>query len=195
MREEVKKYLFIGVKSERDAFFKKAQEQGFIEFIPASKPKKLTFPKHLSYYPQSLKILKPLETDAPPIETGDASKAAKRIIDLKHRIDQLSDQVRSLENEINRVRIFGDFSVQELEELKDIRTIQFFAVKQKKRQGLDMPPELIFVGTDFDMDYFVSISKTPASYPQMIELHIGPSRRPAAKRSRQNPPRDQVSNR
>ena len=174
MREEVKKYLFIGVKSERDAFFKKAQEQGFIEFIPASKPKKITFPKHLSYYLQSLKILKPHETDAPPIETGDASKAAKRIIHLNQQIDKLKEQARVIDNEIDRVYIYGDFSLEDIEYIQTIgtRVIQFFAIKQKKRQSVDMPEELIFIGSEYDMDYFISISKEPKNYPNMIELHI-----------------------
>lgn len=32
--------------------------------------------------------------------------------------------------------------------------------------------EVIYIGTDYDLDYFVTVNRTPKSYPEMIEMRI-----------------------
>ncbi|HPE85578.1 MAG TPA: V-type ATPase 116kDa subunit family protein, partial [Chlamydiales bacterium] len=75
---------------------------------------------------------------------------------------------------INRVYIFGDFSIDQIKEIESQgnRCIQFFAQKQKKRRSTETPENLIYLGTEFDMDYYISISKERVEHPGMIELHI-----------------------
>ena len=174
MKCEVKKYLIIGLESEKDAFFQKAQTQGFIEFIPASGPKKIAFPKSLTHFTEALKLLKPYETENPDVLTGDAHWACHQIIDLKHKLAALYDEERAVNQEIMRVKIFGDFSKGEIHEIEKDgkRAIQFFAVKERLTRNGNLPEELIYIGTEFDMDYFISISKKPLSEPNLIEMQI-----------------------
>ncbi len=169
MRKDVKKYAFIGMMSQREAFFKEAQKSGFVEFIPASKAKKVSLPKELEVYVQALKILghqEALEQES----SGDPKLCADRSVELKHLLGALDDEERALDAEISRVGVFGDFDLAAIDSEHLKRQIQFFTRKQSK-QG-DVPEELIFIGTEFDLDYFVGVSKERQQIPDMIEMQI-----------------------
>lgn len=172
MRRTVKKYAFIGLMSQKDAFFEKAQQSGFIEFIPASKTKKARLPKALEVYVQALKILRH-QDECEQESVGGAKVLANRVVELKHLLAALDDEERSLSSEIARVRIFGDFDLSEIEHSKLNRHIQFFTRKQSKRNlNGELPEDLIYIGTEFDLDYFVSVSKEQVQIPDMIEMQI-----------------------
>ena len=173
MREPVKKALFIGMASDKQNFFEKAQQKGFIEFIPKSDLKKRKLPKPIEAHIQALKYLRSEEVSENPVTSGDALWASERVIELKHLIASRSEERRALNSEITRVRIFGDFSWDTINDIEQAsqRHIQFFAVKHKNHlDGIDNG--LIYIGTDFDMDYFVSIAREKQTYPGMIEMHI-----------------------
>ncbi|MCP5492714.1 MAG: V-type ATP synthase subunit I [Chlamydiales bacterium] len=172
MRRCVKKYAFIGLMSERDAFFEEAQKTGFIEFIPASQTKNIRMPKELEVYAQALKILRHQDECEQEL-SGDAKILAERVVELKHTLAALEDEEHSVNAEIGRVHIFGDFDLAQIKYSNVNRHIQFFTRKQSKRNlNGDLPDELIYIGTEFDLDYFVSIAKETMQIADMIEMHI-----------------------
>ena len=175
MKIKVNKYVFVGLASQKDAFLEKAQEKGFIEFIPASKSKQVALPKDLEVFVQAQKILRYQECEHPQETVGNAKQIAERTVELSHTISGLEEEVRALDTEMARVHTFGDFSFDEIKEIEEMgdRIIQFFTMKQSKRMEQDeLDTNLIYIGTDFDLDYFVSVSKDHYSHPDMIEMQI-----------------------
>ncbi len=79
-----------------------------------------------------------------------------------------------LRAEIARLAPFGDFSMQDVKyiELEGKRSIQFFCMKSSHAEEAQIPPELIYLGTEYDLAYYVSIGKEPMQIPKMIEVQI-----------------------
>lgn len=174
---DLEKYLFIGAKEDLREFFLKAQEQGFIEFISPKNKKYLELPKEAKNLIEAIKILRKLPVKTPYTGAGDlafANEIVERILGLKNEIDKLSEEKRFLEAEISRVAPFGEFSFDDVAfiEKEGKRKIQFFCMKTSKRRKFKLPDEVIYIGTDYDLDYFIAINKTPKSYPEMIEMRF-----------------------
>jgi V/A-type H+-transporting ATPase subunit I len=174
---DVKKYLLIGAKEEIDRFFSRAQNQGIIEFISASGKRLIELPPEVQALAQALKILRKLPVKKPYTERESRSAAlevAQRILELKAEVERLSEEKRLVEAEISRVAPFGDFSTEDIDfiEKEAGREIQFFCMKTAKSHATNFTDEVIYVGTDYDLDYFVTINRRPTSYPGMIEMRI-----------------------
>ncbi len=174
---DLKKYLFIGAKEDLRDFFLRAQEKGFIEFISHRGKKHAEFPKEIKQLIEAIKILRKQPVKTPYAGGGDlafAHEIVQRILGLKAEIDKLSEEKRFLEAEISRVAPFGDFSFDDIHFIENAgqRKIQFFCMKTSKRQKVVLPEELIYIGTDYDLDYFIAINKELKSYPDMIEMRF-----------------------
>ena len=59
MITEVKKYLILGTEEDLDLFYKRAQQEGFIEFISGSRKSK-EIPEKIQFLLKAIKILKQL---------------------------------------------------------------------------------------------------------------------------------------
>lgn len=57
MITEVKKYLILGTEEDLDLFYKRAQQEGFIEFISSSRRSK-EVPEKIQFLLKAIKILK-----------------------------------------------------------------------------------------------------------------------------------------
>ena len=93
---------------------------------------------------------------------------------LKGEVERLYEEKRLIEAEIVRVAPFGDFSIEDLDfiEKEGHRKIQFFCRKSHKAH-LPYPEEdFFYIGTEYDLDYFVAIHPEVRSYPEMIEMRI-----------------------
>jgi V/A-type H+-transporting ATPase subunit I len=170
------KYLFYGPSDLAPLFFSLAQEAGFIEFIGAAK-KGAEIPPDIKLLLSAIKIGKKHEVH--PLEGPrgeiDPLKIAETIIRLDAEIHSLEEEERKLHLEISRIAVYGEFSMQEIRQIEELgkRHIQFFCRKSSLSEGEEpIPDELIYVGTDFDLDYFLSIAKEKRHYPKMVELHI-----------------------
>lgn len=173
----VKKYLLLGAKEEIDRFFSRAQTQGIIEFISVSGKKAIELPPEAQHLVQAIKILRKL-----PVKKtyeGDPDRAlandiAERILELKAEVEKLSEEKRMVEAEISRVAPFGDFSIDDIDfiERESGREIQFFCMKTAKSHMTNFTDEIIYVGTDYDLDYFVTVNRSHKTYPDMIEMRI-----------------------
>ena len=45
-------------------------------------------------------------------------------------------------------------------------------MKTAKSHLTNFTDEVIYVGTDYDLDYFIAINQSPRAYPDMIEMRI-----------------------
>lgn len=172
----LKKYLFIGAKEDLAEFFLKAQEEGFIEFITGKKQSK-EVPPRVAKLLESIKILRKQPVKSPYLGGGTldfADEVSSQILELKKEIEKLSEEKRFLEAEIIRVAPFGKFSFEDIEfiEREAKKKIQFYCVKTSKTHEIKEHPSLIYVGTDYELDYFIGIHDRPKSYSGMIEMHF-----------------------
>jgi V/A-type H+-transporting ATPase subunit I len=170
------KYLFIGSKSEMDRFFFLSQKAGFLEFIGLSKKQALEMPEDAKKLISAIKIARahtanPHEPFRP--ELGPVP-LAEQIIQWNEEHEKQLEEQRILQAEIARIAPFGDFSRSELDkfELEGKRSVQFFCMKGDLASDFKLPPNMIYVGTEYDLAYFVAINKEKSQYPKMIEITI-----------------------
>lgn len=170
----LKKYLFFGAKKDLVDFLFKAQEEGFIEFLTNKDKRQL--PKEVSFLIEAGKILRKL-----PVKEAEekenvlyADEMAKKIVKLKEEMEKLEEEKRFLEAEITRVAPFGEFSFDDIVFIEKYgkKKIQFFCVKTSKAHTIEKADDLLYIGTDYDLDYYIGIHDQPKSYPGMIEMQV-----------------------
>ena len=174
---DVKKYLFIGAKEELDDFFERAQNQGFLEFISITGKKQIEQGAEIQKLLSAIKILRKQPVKKAYEGGGDlaaAQSVAAQILSLRDAIEKFYEEKRVLEAEISRVAPFGDFSMDAVHyiEREGKRKIQFFCMKTEKSHSINGSDEIFYVGTEYDLDYFISVNRRPTIYPGMIEMHI-----------------------
>lgn len=177
MRYDVKKFLFVGFKKEKDLFFKRAQEAGIIHFL-STKPSapSVAHSEDVEEIGKAIKVLRglPVVEQEETEDYGITSHLAKKILEVRDSLDALYEEERTLNLEISRVEVFGDFSMEDIEaiEKQGHRKIQFYCAKLGTADELELPNELIYVGSDHGLDYFCAINRSPKHYPRMIEMMI-----------------------
>lgn len=169
------KYLIVGNKADMDRFFSLAQRAGFIEFI-GSKKKALEMPQEAKTILAAIRIARvhtsgahePYRTELTPLQV------AEQIVQWNGELEKLLEEERMMEAEIARIQAFGNFSKKDLDqlELDGRRIFQFFCMKSDLAHDMPLPPEVIYVGTEYDLDYFVAINEERKQYPKMIEILI-----------------------
>jgi len=173
---DVQKYVFIGVREDIEVFFERAQQKGFIEFIHSSGKKIYQPTPAIERFTAALKILRKfprLKQDERRGSREDALKIADEILHLKAESEKLHEEIRMTYAEIVRVAPLGDFSVEELRFLHQHgRTIQFFCMKSSKRETLVDSDELIYLNTEYDLDYYMSIAPRPIHPMHMVEMKV-----------------------
>lgn len=177
MITNVLKYLILGAREDLDQFFEIAQEHGFLEFISISGKKPIEHPITVQSFLSAIKILRKQPLREPYLGSGDlpfAMQISERVLDLKEDLEKLSEEKRLLEAEISRVRPFGDFSMDDIEfiEKDGRRKIQFFCMPTSKSHTTNFTDKVIYIGTEYDLDYFITINKETVVYPGMIEMRI-----------------------
>lgn len=175
MRYDVKKFLFIGLEQDREPFFKRAQEAGIIHFITPKSPP-VNEIREVQRLINAIKVLRGLPTmeQEEVDDFGIADGLAKKILTLKGRLTELTEEERTLTLDISRVEVFGDFSLEDIAyiERQGKRKIQFYCAKQGFADHPDLAEELICIGSEHGLDYFVGINKVPTQYPKMVEMII-----------------------
>lgn len=177
MIRDVVKYLIMGSRENLDRFFAQAQEQGFLEFISVTQKKAVETPITIQNLLQSIRILKKQPHKDRYQGGGDlmlAMQLSERIVELKEDLEKLQEERRVLETEKVRVAPFGDFSMDDVSDIERMgkRKVQFFCMKTSRRQKMTYPDELIYIGTEYDLDYFISISPETLYPHGMIEMRI-----------------------
>ncbi|KPK32705.1 MAG: hypothetical protein AMS24_03375 [Chlamydiae bacterium SM23_39] len=167
MIEKIKKILIYGIKKDISAFFEKAQKKGFLEFIG---PVYKKMPLSLKKYIDAIKILKEFPKTEKKIEFK-RDTVVDKILELKKTLDNLEDSRKKFIKEANIASVFGDFSKEDIKfiEKEGNLIFQFFLKKSSKKKKYE---DLIYIGTDYDLDYFVSISKEKKSYKNFFEIFL-----------------------
>lgn len=176
MRRDVKKLLIWGGRKDRDLFFARAQEFGSIEFIDPD-------PRHAEEYPEELSKLiaaKKVLRKLPPLRQEElegwesAGEIADRILELDDLVAHCDEEIRLLRQEIIRIHVFGDFSLEDLQVIQERgnRVLQFFFAQSGRKEEKPLPPEVFYVGSAFDLEYFVAINRTKKRYPGLTEMEI-----------------------
>lgn len=162
MRIDLKKFLFLGLKKDQDAFFKKAQSLGIIQFVGSLDPSEnLEAAKVL----EALQILKSF----PSQEISEKSIDPSQVILLKQKWDTCESRLQ----EMREIEIFGD-----LLELKTPLIIQFF----KGPKGSQGP---VYVSSQGDFDYFVSLSDKEETFTHLVEIKVNLAEREPLIRERE----------
>jgi V/A-type H+/Na+-transporting ATPase subunit I len=169
----VKKHLIFGLKNEMSSFFKKAQKAGFIEFI-SKQPKVKEISENVKDILSAIKTLKKQPLLEQVLATIDSITLSHKVIQIQNKLQNLEDKKKHLLTEIARVSPFGDFDLDNCEEVMKLsnRTIQFLAAKKEKIGRDELPLEVIYINTAYDLDYFIAFNKDKKTYPKMIEMQI-----------------------
>lgn len=175
MRLDLKKYLFIGSKKNIDSFFLKAQELGLIHFINIGKIKIKDVPVEIQNATHAIKIIRG-QPVLPQEELliDEADSIVKNILELDNEINALQEKRRSTKLDIARTDVFGEFSLEDVRYIANEGgyLVRFFCSKMGVKDIAPISKDLIFVGSKFDLDYFVSVSRDPVSYDKMIEMKV-----------------------
>lgn len=162
--------------SEKERFFKKAQELGLIHFIDISQMKKGATPNVLLRITSAIKVLRGLPpTDQEENYKGlDAIKITDAILDLNHQKEALQEEIRVLEVEMSRVDVFGDFSLEDLAYIhkEGNRVVQFYVAKPGAFHDEPLPDNVVWIGSEHGLDYYVAVNSHPVVYDKMIEMKI-----------------------
>ncbi len=177
MRVDVQKFLLFGAVSQKKEFFKKAQKLGVIEFIDHSGQKYDIVPEPVKKMNKALRILRGVvpQKQSEVDDLQEASKAADEILKRHARMESLAEEGRLVRQEMARVAVFGDFSKQDIKfiEEKGKRAVQFFYAKNQ--ENVPDTPEIIYVGKDHNLYYFITVNKEKASYEHMVEMIVDSS--------------------
>ena len=176
MRIDVKKFLFVGVHTERESFFKKAQEIGLVHFIETGPPKTKEIPQEVQNLVTAIKILRglPVVTQEELTDYSQADSFAEKILHLKHKAEKLFEEKRVLTLEIARISVFGDFSLDDITYLEQEgnRKIQFYFAKKGAMNPDNLPKELFWIDSDHGLDYFIGINKESTQYDKLVEMRV-----------------------
>lgn len=171
---DLDKYLIYGNRGEMDKFFALAQKGGFLEFLGLSHKKSLELPQAAKKLLSAIKIAKHHIIHPEEAPYLDAENIADKLLSLQEQQEKLSEELRIVTIEMARVSAFGDFNRRELDqiEVESKRVFQFYCMKSDLAHKIVMSPEMIFIATEYDLDYFVAIRKERAQVPKMIEIFI-----------------------
>lgn len=172
----VKKYIFIGVNEDLQVFFTRAQKKGFIEFINSSGKQTRELPDEEQMLVKAIKILRkmPSVKQAALVKDLDPLKLARTVVENKEWLERLLEEGRVMRAEISRLIPLGDFSIDEIRDIEreGKKRIQFFCVKKSKAKKMVVPDQLIYLSTEYDLDYYMSVSDRVETFSGMIEMHI-----------------------
>lgn len=174
MREDVRKFLFLGLEEEKEAFFKRAQAQGVIHFIDPYLSSHKDIPQDVQRLTAAIKVLRGL----PPAEQEENFNGVKEdsivdeILRLHEQREKLQERLRVLAMEISRIEVFGHFSFEDIAyiERKGKCVIQFFCARPNLYVEEPMPENLLFVTSEHGLDYYIAINEHPVTYERMVEM-------------------------
>ncbi len=175
MRYDVHKFLFLGQTKEREAFFKAAQHAAIIEFIDPKGKKKHQLPQDIEDLGFAIKILRGfVQLPADHIKSiDDAPAITGQILELKEKLDKVEANLSDVEQELDRIMPFGEFSFDKLNQLEQEikRKVRFFAAKSAKKLG-ELEPALILIKSQEGVDYFVAIQNEPIVFADLSEFYF-----------------------
>lgn len=174
MREDVKKILFLGLEDNKDVFFQRAQEEGFIHFIDPNQSAHKEVPQDVQRVSAAIKVLRglPSREQEENYNGLDADRIVDTILSLNEQNEKLLEEMRVTAIEISRIEPFGDYSFEDIAyiEKKGKCKIQFFCGRPNLFEEELEPENLIFITSEHGLDYYVAINDHSVAYERMIEM-------------------------
>lgn len=179
MREDVHKFLFLGLEKDKEAFFQKAQEEGIIHFIDPNQSHHKEIPEDVQHLTAAIRILRGL----PPREQEenyhslDPDGVVDNILRLHEMNENFLEEMRVRKIEISRIEVFGDYSFEDIAfiEKKGNCKIQFFCARPNLFDEEPQPENLVYVTSDHGLDYYIAFNDHPVTYDRMIEMKFDQS--------------------
>lgn len=172
---DIRKILFYGLSSDLAELIGRAQESGFIEFIPNKGHSSEASSHHTYDLAHAIKVLK----KQPVLPAYDKYLSKEELYDealtinsLDKKLERLHEDLRITEVEIVKLKPLGMFHIEDLQFIYEHSgyKMQFFCRPAINEQPLDS--QLIYVGTEYDLDYFVSLSKNKLVFQDFIEIKV-----------------------
>lgn len=174
MREDVKKFLFLGLEEDKEAFFKHAQAQGIIHFIDPHLSAHKDIPQDVQRLTAAIKVLRglPSREQEENFNGLSADYTVDSLLLLHEQNEKLLEQLRVIGIEISRIAVFGDFSFEEIAyiEKRGHCKFQFFCARPNLFVEEPQPENLIFISSEHGLDYYVAINDHPVAYEKIIEM-------------------------
>ena len=178
MRVDVKKFLFIGPTIDKEQFFHEAQKSGIIEFINPSGQRRLPHSQEVDDYLHAIKILRSYVQEKQEIkkELGLAKTILTTVLNTKQLLDQAEDHRAQLEQEIDLIAPFGNFSIDELHTIEKETSlkIRFYCGKSSKEYE-KINSDLILVNSVDGIDYFIAMGHSKITLHDLLEVNISES--------------------
>jgi V/A-type H+-transporting ATPase subunit I len=171
----IRKFLFYGLSLDLQEFIARAQEAGFIEFISDRDRSESSVSLKVEHIKQAIKVLKKL----PVLPDYDHYLSQDELLDkaytinqLQERLDRLNEELRITQAEVVKLKPLGFFDIEDLRSIYDQTgyKFQFFCRSSVTLGQID--PELIYLGTEYDLDYYVAICQNSLNFSDFIEIKI-----------------------
>jgi V/A-type H+-transporting ATPase subunit I len=171
----MRKFLFIGFREDREAFFRNAQKAGVLEFTSQAGKKGEAPARAPEHFSQAIKILRSHELGEQEIrhDMKLAESKAHAILDAKAAFDEAQAEIKKLSLELSIAAPFGDFSFEAAAPIEQStkRILRFYSARSAKHFE-DFDPELIRVSSENSLDYFIAFTVSPLQHPDLVEIHI-----------------------
>ncbi len=165
----------MGAQSSKEAFFTAAQTAGIIEFIHPSGKRHFPYPPEIEKLAHAIKILRGYvqEPQDQKRDTDNAEAYATSIIELKEKKSKAEEERRAVQQELERILPFGDFSFEEIKKIEEEtgRKIRFFCAKNSKHLD-EIENSLILINRGEGIDYFIAYQNEPLIHADLFEMHF-----------------------
>jgi len=175
MRHNMKKYLFIGFKDEKEAFFKEAQKLGVLEFKNPQGLRHIPLSKEAEAFDSAIKILRSYVLREQEIrhDVKLAYTVRSDILETKRLLDNTQEKLLALTTEKELIAPFGDFTLQAtgIIESNSRRKIRFYSGKSSRKLE-DIDENLVLIRAEQGIDYFITFCEMHLRHPDLMEVHI-----------------------
>jgi len=170
MRKETVKVLFLGATSVKEAFYAKAQKIGALEFTDLS-PDRTEELQQIVHALKTLRSLSHTFDGRGKLVEKSGLKLAQLVIDTESKFEELKAREKLLKIEESRTTVFGNFSLEDVAFVEKHSKVRIHYFCHRPAHEVRENPDLRFVGTDVEWDYFVTLGEPP-KIPGLIEIHI-----------------------
>lgn len=174
MRVNLKKLLFIGPASQKDAFIHACQQQGSIQFLGAKISLSELLSKDFFDVTQAIKILSQFDVEQTPhVSIVDPLSFSRMVIADKFKLEELHLERREIREQLHKVAPFGKIPLEVIRELESKTSLHFrLWTASAKRQMANICPDLITLSTIETKQYFLSLTKTPIDISGLEEVPL-----------------------
>lgn len=189
MRVDLKKFLFIGSKGDQAAFFAAAQKAGIAEFINPTGARAPHLSTQAENYIEAIKTLRHYILDKHQDKKKELSHAriiCTEVLSLKKKKLEADAALQQTEQEIKRIKPFGDFSIEAIHALeKEMKKkIHFYIAKTSKNMDAQ-EKDLVLINSLDGIDYFIAIGDDVIQHRDLILEEITESLSTLQKRARE----------